>query len=65
VDGTSTFFASDHLGSITQQTNSAGQVTLARSYEPWGKIGLRMALGATTHNILMSFSLPFSSLPLR
>ena len=38
ADGSATYFVADHLGSIVQQTNAAGQVTLARSYDLWGNL---------------------------
>ena len=34
--GTVSYYLSDHLGSIVQQTNAAGAVTLTRQYDPYG-----------------------------
>lgn len=31
-----TYFGTDHLGSVVQETNASGAVTLARRYDPWG-----------------------------
>jgi RHS repeat-associated protein len=33
-----TYYLADHLGSIAQQTNSGGAVTLTREYDPWGNL---------------------------
>lgn len=33
-----TYYVADHLGSVVQATNSAGAVTLARNYDPWGNM---------------------------
>jgi RHS repeat-associated protein len=38
ADGSMTYFVADALGSIVAETNSAGQVTLARSYDTWGNL---------------------------
>jgi RHS repeat-associated protein len=38
--GAINYLLADHLGSIVQETNSAGEVTLARSYDPWGNLDL-------------------------
>jgi RHS repeat-associated protein len=35
--GAVTYFLADHLGSIVQTTNTAGQVTLSREYDPYGR----------------------------
>ena len=35
-DGTVSYYLADHLGSIVQQTNAAGAVTLTRQYDPYG-----------------------------
>ena len=32
------YYASDHLGSVTQLTGATGAVTLARQYDPWGNL---------------------------
>ena len=34
--GTVSYYLSDHLGSIVQETNAAGAVTLTRQYDPYG-----------------------------
>ena len=34
--GTVSYYLADHLGSIVQQTNAAGAVTLTRQYDPYG-----------------------------
>ena len=39
-----TYYVADHLGSVMQETSSAGAVTLARKYDPWGN----MLAGAST-----------------
>ena len=31
-----TYYLADHLGSIVQETNASGAVTLEREYDPWG-----------------------------
>jgi RHS repeat-associated protein len=31
-----TYYLADHLGSIVQETNATGAVTLEREYDPWG-----------------------------
>jgi RHS repeat-associated protein len=31
-----TYYLADHLGSIVQETNASGAVTLDREYDPWG-----------------------------
>lgn len=31
-----TYYLADHLGSIEQETNASGAVTLEREYDPWG-----------------------------
>ena len=36
--GVITYFASDHLGSVTDLTTSAGTITLTRKYDPWGNL---------------------------
>jgi RHS repeat-associated protein len=36
--GAVTYYLADHLGSIVQTTNTAGQVTLSREYDPYGKL---------------------------
>jgi RHS repeat-associated protein len=36
--GTVSYYLSDHLGSIVQTTNVAGSVTLAREYDPYGRL---------------------------
>lgn len=36
--GTARYFAVDHLGSIVQQTDPAGNVTLTRQYDAWGNL---------------------------
>lgn len=33
-----TYYVADHLGSVVQETSSAGAVTLARRYDPWGHL---------------------------
>ena len=38
TDASATYFVGNHLGSVTQQTNSSGTVTLARTYDPWGNL---------------------------
>lgn len=38
ADGSINYFLADHLGSIVQETNSTGAVTLTRSYDPWGNL---------------------------
>ena len=35
---TITYYVADHLGSVMQETSSAGAVTLARKYDPWGNM---------------------------
>jgi RHS repeat-associated protein len=42
--GTPTYFVTDHLGSVVRTTNSAGDSTLVRQYDPWGN----MLQGAST-----------------
>jgi RHS repeat-associated protein len=32
------YYLADHLGSITQATNSGGAVTFTREYDPWGNL---------------------------
>jgi RHS repeat-associated protein len=34
--GASSYYVRDHLGSMRQRTDSTGQVTLTRDYDPWG-----------------------------
>jgi len=36
--GVATYFLADHLGSVVQMTNAAGAVTLAREYDPYGRL---------------------------
>jgi RHS repeat-associated protein len=38
TDASATYFVGDHLGNVTQHTNSSGTVTLARTYDPWGNL---------------------------
>jgi RHS repeat-associated protein len=38
ADGSMTYFETDALGSIVAETNSAGAVTLTRSYDTWGNL---------------------------
>lgn len=33
-----TYYVADHLGSVVDETNSAGAVMLARRYDPWGNL---------------------------
>ncbi len=33
-----TYYVTDHVGSVVQETSSAGAVTLARKYDPWGNL---------------------------
>jgi RHS repeat-associated protein len=33
-----TYYAADHLGSVVQEANASGVVTLARNYDPWGNL---------------------------
>lgn len=35
---TISYYLADHLGSVVQETNSAGTATLARKYDPWGNL---------------------------
>jgi len=36
--GAVSYFLADHLGSVVQTTNAAGQVTLSREYDPFGNV---------------------------
>jgi RHS repeat-associated protein len=36
--GTVSYFAADHLGSVTDITTSAGAISLTRRYDPWGNL---------------------------
>ncbi len=36
--GVQAFFASDHLGSVTDVTTRPGAITLMRQYDPWGNL---------------------------
>jgi RHS repeat-associated protein len=38
ADGSSTYFTTDHIGSVLTETNSAGTVTLTRQYDAWGNL---------------------------
>jgi RHS repeat-associated protein len=38
-NGQVSYFVADHLGSIRQVTNTAGNPTLTRNYDPWGNMG--------------------------
>ena len=38
ADNSLTYFVADALGSIAAETNGAGQVTLARTYDAWGNL---------------------------
>jgi RHS repeat-associated protein len=38
IDGSATHFVADHLGSVITHTNSTGQPTLTRTYDPWGTL---------------------------
>lgn len=40
VDSSTTYFTADHLGSITNETSSAGAVTLTRAYDAWGNLDI-------------------------
>lgn len=43
--GTARYFAADHVGSMVQQTDPTGSVTLTRQYDPWGKLVLGSSAG--------------------
>ena len=44
TSGSATFFVADHLGSIVRHTNSAGTVTLTRTYDAWGSLDATSAV---------------------
>jgi RHS repeat-associated protein len=37
-NGVVSYLVADHLGSVTERTDSAGSTTLQRRYDPWGRI---------------------------
>jgi len=39
ADSSMTYFTADHLGSVVNETNAAGVVTLTRTYDAWGNLG--------------------------
>lgn len=43
--GTVSYFASDHLGSVTDVTTSGGAVSLIRAYDPWGNLLIGGSMG--------------------
>jgi RHS repeat-associated protein/CSLREA domain-containing protein len=49
VGTTPAYFLSDALGSVRQLTNSAAQVTLARSHEPYGSVLSSAGTGTTSY----------------
>jgi YD repeat-containing protein len=53
---TATYYLTDHLGSIAQETNSSAAVTLSRKYDPWGNI----TAGAFTGGYAFTGNVPTS-----